>query len=212
MQDHPQDPTNPVIGATPAGEPFPGAAEPRPVELSGQAPDAEPAEVQAARTRLYDEKAASMTRGEEKAALDWFLGPSAVLEYDVPFKFETPAGMKTVIAHLRQIDGARIEQIDAANRSGDGPFAKLDTYAYQCEVVAEALLYFQDPVTGRKVDANSQEFTRGLPGGKALALQVQFKRQPGVLAGLEARIQEAAGFTGDRVGSANRSLVEAGKG
>lgn len=192
MQDHPQDTTN---------------TTPRPVPVADGLELPQP--VQDAQARLHDPSVV-VTKGGERGALDWFLGATQALEVDVPVEYDTPAGLKKLIFRIKQVDGDTLDTIDSRNRKGDGPFAKLDTITHAAEVVTEATVYVQDAETGKKVDVRSSEFMGGIPS-PALAMQVRFKMQPGVLQALEQRIQELAGYAGDRVGAANRSLVEAGK-
>ena len=153
---------------------------------------------------------AQLTDEQERSALDWFLGASRVLEYDVPVEFETPAGMKKLVFHLRQLDDARMQEIDEENRQGDpaSPFRKLDVSAFNAALVAEAFVYVVDPTTGQR--RGPEEVRGGVPA-LPMAFQIRFKTQPGLLEGLAARIREKAGFGEDRVGTASRSLVESGK-
>lgn len=146
---------------------------------------------------------------QERSALDWFLGPTVVIEWDVTVQFETPAGMVPLIFHMHQVDSSRLQEIDEENRSGDGPFAKLDPLAFNAAVVAEATVYLTDH-TGRKVTVDSEEFRGQIPS-TPLAMQLRFKKQGGILEYLVERVREKAGFSPDRVGTAQRSLVEAGK-
>lgn len=168
-------------------------------------PAGAPAEVASARN------GATLTDEQEKSALDWFLGATQRLEFDVTVQYDTPTGMKPLVFHLKQVDDKRIEEIDDENRAGDptAPFRKLDVGGFNASLVAEALVYTYDPESGRRA---TPEEIRGDVPGLAMALQVRFKTQPGLLEGLAERIREKAGFSQDRVGTATRSVVEAGKG
>lgn len=146
---------------------------------------------------------------EEQGALDWFLGPTRRLEYDVTVQWETPRGMRPLTFHMHQVDGDRLQEIDEANRQGDGPFSKLDTQGFNAEAVVEACMYFTDQ-TGRKVKPTEEAFTGGMPN-PVLAMRTRFKTQPGILEHLAERIREKAAFSADRVGGAQRSVVETGK-
>lgn len=148
---------------------------------------------------------------EERSALDWLLGATRVLEYDVPVDYETPDGMKKLTFHIRQLDPDKIDEIENNNRKGDGPFARVDRYGFNVDLAAEATLYFTDE-SGRKVEPTSEEFRGGMPGGTAQALRVRFKGQGGIFAALSDEIQSVSGFSPDRVGTAQRVLVEGGKG
>lgn len=152
---------------------------------------------------------AELTGAEERSALDWLLGATVAMEYDVTVQYDTPDGLKPLIFHFRQLDGARIDEIDAEHRRGDGPFAKLDVQAFNAALVAEATVFFTDP-SGKRTDPRSEEFRGGVPS-PALAVQARFKKQSGLLEGVAGAIREASAYGPDRIGTAQRALVEAGK-
>lgn len=173
--------------------------EARVAALPGDAPD--PVKKAAAGETLDVE--------EEQGALDWFLGPTRRLEYDVTVQWETPRGFSPLTFHLHQVDGDRLQEIDDENRQGDGPFSKLDTQGFNAAAVVEACVYMTD-VTGKRVKPTDPEFTGGMPN-PVLAMRTRFKTQPGILEHLAERIREKAAFSADRVGGAQRALVETGK-
>jgi hypothetical protein len=146
---------------------------------------------------------------EERSALDWFLGATKALEFDVPVEWDTPDGTKRLIFHMRQVDEKRLEELDSANRQGDpsAPFRKLDVGGFNAAVIAEALQYVSDEGGQQR----TPDEVRGGAPSLEMALPIRFKYQPGLLEGLAERVREKAGFTADRVGTASRSVVEAGK-
>lgn len=152
----------------------------------------------------------TLSAREEMDALDFLLGATKPLEFDVPVLYDTPAGRKTLRFRIRQLDGATIEAVDVANRKGDGPFAKLDVQTFNAELVTEATRYIQSE-SGRQVEVRSQEFLGGVPS-PPLAMALRFKYQPGILDGLAEKIREVSAYSPDRIGTAQRVLVEAGKG
>lgn len=164
-------------------------------ELPDDAPDA-----------LARASEADLTVGEEVDALDWLLGATQRPEYDVPFQYETPKGMKRLLFHVKGLDARRMEELDAEHRNGDGPFAKLDTAGFNAAVAAEAVAYIQNPTNMRKVSV--EEFLGEAPN-PVIGFEMRFKYQPGILDGLVAQIRDKAGYTADRVGTAQRSVVEA---
>lgn len=176
------------------------SSEPRP-EVPGIPPDAPESIVAAS-------QGATKEIASEKDALDWLLGATTRLEHDVPVKFETTDGLVELVFHIQQLDGMRLEQIEEEHRNGDGPFAKLDTLAYNAHVVSEATLYIASE-SGRRIEPKSEAFIAGHPMGAIGAMQGRFKYQPGILAGVEAEIRKLAAYSNDRVGSAQRSLVAA---
>lgn len=146
----------------------------------------------------------------ERTALDWLLGATQPLPYTVPVQYDTPDGLKTLIFGLHSVEDARLQALDAENRTGDPPFQKLDVSGFNSAAVAEACDYILDPATGRKIDPSTEEFRGGIPS-TPLAFRVRFKLQPGLLEALAERIREKAGFGSERVGQAQRSVVEVGK-
>jgi hypothetical protein len=151
---------------------------------------------------------AELDAREERDALDWLLGATKPLEYTVPVQYDTPDGKREIRFRIRQLDGSTIEAIDAANRKGDGPFAKLDVQGFNAELATEATLWIE--TDSRRVEIRSPEFLGGMPS-PPLAMALRFKYQPGILEGLAEKIREASAYSSDRIGNAQRVLVEAGK-
>ena len=152
-----------------------------------------------------------MTNREEMDVLDFLLGPTVALEYDLPVKVETPEGVRSLIVHFRQLDPSTMEAHDAEYRKGDGPFAKLDVPAFNAAVCADAIIWVGNEA-GVKVEIRSERFRGGMPGGPALALQTRFKFQGGLLDGIVEEVKRVSGYSPDRIGTAQRAVVEAGKG
>lgn len=151
------------------------------------------------------EDASKLTVGEERGALDWVLGATKPVEYDVPVKFDTPDGTKELTFHIRQLDGKKIIGLEDEHRKGSGPFAELDDIAFNAALAAEATVYLTDP-TGRKVAPNEPDFIAGLDfGGPAEAMRIRFKYQPGLLDGIAGQIRSVSGYAPDRVGEASRA-------
>lgn len=151
-----------------------------------------------------------LTGGEEKSALDWLLGATQALEYNVPVEYDTPAGRKKLLFHIRQQDPGALETLDAEHRKGDGPFARLDTAAFNAALIAKATVYIKDGETGVQVEPNSERFRGGVPD-PALAVATRFKYQGGILEGIAEEIRRVSGYSPDRVGTAQRAVVEVGK-
>lgn len=149
-----------------------------------------------------------LTSREEKGALDFLLGPTRALRYTIEVQLETDEGMKPLKFHVQQQDGARLAKLETENRAGDGPFARLDTVAYNSAVVHAATTAFTD-ATGRRVELESQDFVGGHPEGSLGALRTRFKFQGGIFEALSGEIQRVSGYSADRVGSAQRVLVDA---
>lgn len=184
-----------------------GAAPQAPVVTgeNGSPPDA-PIPPVIERAAAGDE---SLTGKDERDALDFLLGATRALEYNVTVQYDTPDGLKPLIFHIQQLDAARIDTIDAENRVGDGPFAKLNVREFNAALVTEATVYLQTP-GGRRIMVPSEEFLGGAPSGP-MAMGLRFKYQPGILEGMAEVIRGVSAYSPDRVGSAQRVLVEAGK-
>jgi hypothetical protein len=153
----------------------------------------------------------SVTDAEEYGALDWYLGATQRPVAEVPFQFWTPKGEKKMTVKLRALDGARIQQIDTEHRNGSGPFATLDKVGFAAQLFAESaeLLYDEK---GNSIDLTSEEgrarYVGGAPGGMKTAVQLRFKYQEGILESLGDRVQDLSGYSTDRVGAAQRVLVD----
>jgi hypothetical protein len=157
---------------------------------------------------LADDKSTDVAG--ERTALDWLLGATIPLPYTVKVDYDTPAGLKTLVFGMHQVDDGVLQRLDTENRLGDPPFQKLDVGGFNSAAVAEACDYILDLDTGRRIDPKSPEFRGGVPS-TPMAFRIRFKNQPGLLEQLTERIREKAGFGSERVGAAQRSVVEVGK-
>jgi hypothetical protein len=146
---------------------------------------------------------------EERSALSYLLGATKRPSARVPIDFWTEQGMVQMYVVLKAVDGRRLEQIDAENRRGDGPFAKLDKTGFNVGVLMEAIERFENTDGSAQVKLTDEEFVGGIPGGPAIALETRFKYQPGLLDSLVEKVNELSAFTQDRVGGAQRVLVDA---
>lgn len=185
----------------------PGSATVGPARPSGEPTrpsDALPPETPEGLRKAADGEAGEMTVREEKGALDYLLGATKPVEYDVPVKYDTPAGVKELTFHIRQLDGKAIIKMEDKHRKGSGPFAELDDIMFNAEIVAAATLWLTD-TSGRQVDPRSPDFIGELGFGPAEAMELRFKFQPGVLDGLAGQIRSISGYAPDRVGTAEQA-------
>lgn len=146
----------------------------------------------------------------EKTALDWILGATMRPGRYVPVEVETPNGMRKLVFRILALDPNKIIQLENEHRKGEGPFAELDEMKFNAALVAEATEYVTDS-SGREMRLSSEEFRAGLPSA-AIALERKFTFQGGLLDGVVARIRQISGYDPQRVGGAERSLVETGLG
>jgi hypothetical protein len=182
-----------------------GPARPSPSADEPPKPsDALPPDTPEAVRKAADGEGEKVTVGEERGALDYLLGPTKPVEYDVPVKYDTEAGPKELTFHIQQLDGKAIIKMEDSHRKGTGPFAELDDIEFNADLAAAATLYIEDE-TGRQVDPRSEEFMGGMGFGAALAMETRFKFQPGLLDGVAGQVRSVSGYAPDRVGSAERA-------
>jgi hypothetical protein len=168
-----------------------GLSEDAPEELL----DAAEGEVADKTDRIGDE--------EEATVLDFLLGPTTPLEYDVDAMIDTPKGLQKLTLHFRQVDDTRMVALEDEWTEGIGPFAKVDRLMLNAAKVAEAGIYVVD-TKGRKVELASHEWRGPIPS-VADAVRGRFKFQPGILSSWAAEIDATAGMTNNRVGEARRA-------
>lgn len=188
-------------------------------EVAGASPSARKLDLNDPAAGLPDgapDALAAAARGEEvdgageSQVMDYLLGRTQPLIFDVPVQYDTPTGQKKLVFAVRQVDGERILELEKEHRKGDGPFAELNDVAFNAALVAEACIAIEDPsVEGAEVDPKSEEFIGGVPGGPAMAMQLRFKYQSGLLDGVAGQVRSVSGYNPTRVESANRSIRDA---
>jgi hypothetical protein len=143
--------------------------------------------------------------GDEKEAtvLDFLLGPTVPLEFDVDTFIDTPSGREKLVFHIKQIDDTRIDELEKDHSEGEGPFRRVNRIMLNAAKVAEATVYLED-ADGRRIDPGAPEFRGPIPD-RADAFRGRFKFQPGILSMVASEIDAAAGMTNDRVGTARRA-------
>lgn len=148
---------------------------------------------------------------EERKGVLWLLEPRKLIEYTVPFKFETPDGTEDLNFIVRALDGRLIEKIERAatnERTGE-----MDELTAGANVLAEALARITDG-DGGVIDPSSEAFRRDPSSGEVfvstgMALLKKFKEQSGVLLMGAGEVRRVSGFAPDRVGTASRVLIDA---
>lgn len=157
-----------------------------------------------------DDAKALSTR-EEQEALDFLLSSSEALPHKVPVTLLTDKGDRTIMWRVRQMDGREIDAIEERNRKGSGgPYAELDDLRVNAEMVANATLW--PDVTSERFRTPAPTDTNPSPAPDAdptdAVLRV-FRWQSGLLAGISGEIRRVSGWSADRVGKAQRVLVDA---
>lgn len=138
---------------------------------------------------------------DEVAVLDFLLGPTKALEYDLDAIIDTDKGPGVLTFHFRQIRDKRIEELEAEHTTGEGAFAQIDRVSLNAAKVAEAVLYLKDR-TGHKTKLVDEEFLGQGIGDPFDAVKARFQYQPGIIDRVAAEIDAAAGMSNGRVGFA----------
>lgn len=161
---------------------------------------------------------AQLDDAEERAGLEWLLGSPQPYVHEIPVDYETPDGMAKLTFVARTIDTRRIDKLEQSFVS-DAARGRVDQISLDLAVVAEAVTEIVDS-HGNRVDVTSEKFRtvqrrneRGefephVLAATTDALEFRFKHQLGLMAGISQEIRRAAGFDPQRVGKAQRRLVE----
>lgn len=151
--------------------------------------------IEAAEDKL--EKGDEEADKKEAAVLDFLLGPTTALEYDVRTWIDTPKGRGPLHFHLKQLPDTRIEEIEEECSSMEGMRRVTDRKRLNAMLVAEATEFLVD-ASGRKVEVGSAEFRGPIPSASEAFLG-RFRYQPGILPMVADEVRAAAGLTPDRV-------------
>jgi hypothetical protein len=182
-------------------------------------PDAPQAMVDEARGVKPPSKRAE--RAQRKGAVAYLLGQQRAPRYKVKVEFATDDGDIPLWFYIHSIDSKRIDKIEKAHTDRDSLMGEMDDLAVNAELVADALICFSDdePGTpefeeaweakdGRVTEVNSPEFLAG-NASSAEALMQRFHWQGGLLTGVAQQVRRISGWAPDRVGQAQRVLVDA---
>lgn len=186
----------------------------RPPEDPGAPPSAGlPEDAPPAIRAAADGDTSDVTVGGEKDGIYWLLQPARAMHWECRVDYDTPEGIRPLRWGIRSLDGKRIDDIEQRNSTGEGPFAKVNQLTTNAELVAEASTIVRDSGSGRKIDLHSEEF-RTTPAGDVLAstaeaLRLRMHFQSGLLAYLAEEVRRISGWSPDRVGQAQRVLVDA---
>lgn len=166
--------------------------------VEGLPPDAPEAAVRAA-------QGVDLSPEDDRDAADWLCAPQRAHRFRVRTEFETDAGTMPLTFVIKQIDSKRIDEIEKRNM--DSASGTINRIVANAEIVAEACELLEG-AKGHKVDPKSEEFRAGVPS-TAVAFEQRFFYQAGVLSGVAGEVRRVAGWSPDRVGTAQRVLVEA---
>ena len=149
-----------------------------------------------------------ITIAQERGALDFILGPTAAVEFDVPVRLDTPTGEKPLIFRIKQMDGKRLLALEVEHKEGTGPFAPTDDVALDAHIVSEATVEITDGLTGASIDPKSMEFL-GNATTPFDAMRTRFKFTPGIMTGIAAQVRSVSGYNPEKVKSAERVIADA---
>jgi hypothetical protein len=196
-------PLQPEKGAPPTEDPRDGA--------NGLSPDAPQGARDVARGHKPDGAA-------ELSAVGFMLGQQRAPRYKVRVTFATDGGDKTLWFYVRSMDSKRIDavenaHVDRAKVTATGA-PETDQLGMNAAIVADALITISDGEPGTpayeelaKIKPDDSEFLKGMASA-ADALQTRFHWQEGLLAGVAMEVRRISGWAPDRVGQAERVLVD----
>ena len=140
---------------------------------------------------------------KEAKVLDFLLGPTKALEFDVETWVDTDAGREKLVFHIVQLDDTKLDELEKEHTTIEGFARTVDRLQLNAAIAAEATLYLEDS-KGRQVDPKSKEFRGPIPD-TADAMRGRFRFQPGILTGIAEEVRGAAGLLSNRVGEAQQA-------
>lgn len=161
-----------------------------------------------------------LTEEDERDALDFLLAPKPPRLYGIPVDYDTEAGLRKLVFVVRGMDGRKIEAIETRNASETT--GRIDQISAECQLVTEACVMLEGraghfvklgddaflTIRVPKSDAPG-EFEESKLASPADALEARFKTQLGLVSGVAVQIRRISGYDAQRVGQAQRRLVDA---
>ena len=173
----------------------------------GLPPDAPQSVVDAARGHKVDSAG-------ERSGVAFLLGQQRAPRYKVPVEFATDEGDVKLWFLIHSLDSNRIEKIEKAHTDSTKIMGESDDLMIAAEVVADACISISDGEPGKpeydtlpKVHPADETFRNGMTSG-ADALRARFHWQEGLLSGVASNVRRISGWAPDRVGQAERVLVD----
>jgi len=152
------------------------------------------------------------TRGAELSAVDYLLGPVRKIVEDVEVLYYTPVGEAKLTWRVHSLLGEEIEKWERECVEGEGADQRINERRLSAILVANATVHIEDE-SGKKTKPTDEDFRRTPSGdinpSAADALRGRFGEQEGVLMYLAQHIRRISGWSPDRVGNAQRVLVNA---
>lgn len=162
-----------------------------------------------------------LTEENERDALDYLLAPKPPRLYGVTVQYDTEDGLRPLTFVIRGMDGRRLDAIEQAHVSE--ATGLIDRISADCHLVAEGTVWLEVAGSDRQVKLDSAEFLtirrprEGHPetmeehrlSAPPDALEARFKTQLGLLSGVSRELRRISGYDPERVGVAQRRLVDA---
>jgi hypothetical protein len=152
--------------------------------------------------------------GGERSAVRFLLGQQRAPRYKVRVEFATDEGDLALWFTIKALDGKKIDTIEKAHTDRNTVMGEADDLLISAELVAEATVEISDfepgtpeYETGMRTKPTDPEFLVGAVAA-ADALKARFHFQSGLLAGVANQIRRISGWAPDRVGQAQRVLVD----
>lgn len=191
----------------------------KPADAEGQREETQAAAVEAF-ARDHDE----LTATNERDALDWLLGNQRPMEHYVDVRYDTPEGEQPLRLHIRAQDGKKLDAIEVAHTNQQTGVT--DIAAVQADIVALACFRLgAGPGFAHEMSLASEEFrTVDMPDRdseepgatkKVLlasppeALRYRFRTQWGLMQGVAIQVRRISGYDPEKIGQAQRRLVDA---
>lgn len=148
------------------------------------------------------------------SAVKHLLGQQRAPRYKVRVLFATDEGDAVMWFYIRALDTARIRAIEDAHTDKQSVLGDMDELSVNAELIVDSTMTISDGEPGTpeydelpQVKPNDEQFMRGVVSS-ADALRARFHWQEGLLAGLASNVRRISGWAPDRVGQAERVLVD----
>lgn len=150
----------------------------------------------------------------ERSVVAFLLGQQRAPRYGVRVEFATDEGDMPLWFLISSLDSKRIDDIEKAHTDRNSVMGEVDDLTINAEIVADATVAIGsvDPKSSEWADCEktiptSEDFLHG-NASAAEALKQRFHWQGGLLTGVATQVRRISGWAPDRVGQAERVLVD----
>lgn len=185
-------------------------------------PQAEREATRAAAVEAYARDHEGLTQENERDALDFLLANAPPMEHYVDVQLDTEEGLLPLRFHIRAQDGKKLDAIEIANTNEST--GQVNIAEVQAQIIALACFKLEGRA-GHDIGIRTEKFrTVMVPdpdsddptvkkavllASPAEALRHRFRTQWGLVQGVAVQVRRISGYDNDRVGKAQRRLVEA---